>query len=146
MDVDTAPPQTILLAEDVPEIRRLIRIYLQQIGYYVLAAHDGMEALDIYRQYQEEVDLLITDMKMPRMSGQELANALRSVQPAIPVLYISGDMPLPLPTPFLQKPFRMKDLESLVHALLSQQISWERKSYGLSPGLELNSISSEKGS
>jgi len=122
MNLKSMPSKTILLAEDAPDLRCLIRDYLQKIGYRVFAAQDGLEALEMSRHYEAEVDLLITDLKMPRMGGQELAEELRSVRPGIRVLYMSGDTTLALPTTFLRKPFRMQDLESLVRTLLSKQV------------------------
>jgi CheY-like chemotaxis protein len=80
--------ETILMAEDEPAIRDLARIVLESCGYTVLVASDGEEAVAEGSVIQ--LDLLISDVVMPRMSGRELVNRLRAVHAGLKVLYISG--------------------------------------------------------
>jgi CheY-like chemotaxis protein len=82
--------ETILLVEDEPGVRQLVREMLNRLGYTILEAGGGAEALRIFAQHQGAIDLLLTDVIMPQMSGRDLAQRLRTVQPALKVLYISG--------------------------------------------------------
>jgi two-component system cell cycle sensor histidine kinase/response regulator CckA len=81
---------TILLAEDEPGVRDFIRNTLSKHGYTVLAAPNGPEALALCRGHQKGIDLLVTDVSMPGMSGMELAAEFAAGHPAVPVLFISG--------------------------------------------------------
>jgi CheY-like chemotaxis protein len=82
--------ETLLLAEDDDAIRNLVRIALESCGYTVLVAADGEDALKVSSAYKSPVDLLVTDVVMPRMSGRELVERLSKTRPAIRVLYVSG--------------------------------------------------------
>lgn len=102
----------VLLVEDEEGVRRLIATILEQHGYSVLTASDGEEALTIFEQCGQQVDLLISDVVMARMRGPELAVHLRQRQPAINVLFISGYTDPAITNQlvleasyFLQKPF-----------------------------------------
>jgi CheY-like chemotaxis protein len=81
---------TILLAEDEPGVREFIRNTLSRHGYTVMAAPNGQEALALCRQHQKAIDLLVTDVSMPEMSGMELAAEFTLEHPTVPVLFISG--------------------------------------------------------
>jgi signal transduction histidine kinase/CheY-like chemotaxis protein len=104
---------TILLVEDEAAVRRLARRVLEQVGYTVLEAPDGPEALRLVDRWDGDIDLAVTDVIMPGMSGQELSARLRATRPWLKILYVSGytdDAILQhgtlLPnTAFLQKPF-----------------------------------------
>jgi PAS domain S-box-containing protein len=82
--------QTILLAEDDGAVRRLTRDILAKRGYEVLDARDGDEALAVARQHPGAIDLLITDVVMPGVSGRDLASRLTLERPDLRVLYTSG--------------------------------------------------------
>ncbi|MGH0035574.1 MAG: GAF domain-containing protein [Myxococcota bacterium] len=81
---------TILLVEDEQAVRKLARRILERDGYRVLEARDGVEALETARQTADPIDLLITDVVMPRMGGGELVRQLQLDRPATPVLFVSG--------------------------------------------------------
>jgi PAS domain S-box-containing protein len=81
---------TILLAEDEESLRLLTQRILTRHGYTVIAASSGAEALDLARRHTGRIDLLLTDVIMPQMSGHELATRLQAVDPALPVIYVSG--------------------------------------------------------
>jgi two-component system cell cycle sensor histidine kinase/response regulator CckA len=82
--------ETILLAEDEDEVRRLAREILRLEGYTTIEARHGHEALRIAEQYDGPIHLLMTDVVMPHMGGRELVERLRSIRPGIKVLFVSG--------------------------------------------------------
>jgi len=82
--------ETVLLVEDEHEVRALARDILQQAGYTVLEAANGVEAIEIGRGYARPIDLLVTDVIMPHMSGPELAERLMLLRPGMRALYMSG--------------------------------------------------------
>ncbi len=82
--------ETILLVEDEPGVRQLVRDMLHRLGYTTLEAGGAVDALRIFEQHHGVIDLLLTDVIMPQMSGRELASRLRAVQPSLKVLYMSG--------------------------------------------------------
>jgi CheY-like chemotaxis protein len=88
--VRPAVSATILLADDDPVICRLASEILRKKGYTVLTAQDGEEALELAAHHAGRIDLLVTDIAMPRMDGIELATRLSEARPAMKVLYISG--------------------------------------------------------
>jgi CheY-like chemotaxis protein len=82
--------ETILLAEDEQDVRAVAREFLESGGYTVLEARDGTDALKRVEKYDGAIHLLVTDMVMPGMSGQELTAKLLKNRPEIRVLYMSG--------------------------------------------------------
>jgi nitrogen-specific signal transduction histidine kinase/ActR/RegA family two-component response regulator len=104
--------ETILLVEDEALVRNLAREILTALGYRVLTATDGFEALRVQAQEQLPIHLLITDVLMPHMNGPQLAKRLQQVLPDIGILFLSGytadaavRQGLRAETAFLQKPF-----------------------------------------
>jgi len=82
--------ETILLAEDEQDVREVAREFLESAGYTVLLAANGAEALERAREFSGSVDLLVTDMVMPGMTGHELVRRLRQQRPEFGVIYMSG--------------------------------------------------------
>lgn len=82
--------ETLLLVEDEPAVRTLSVSALRSCGYTVLEADEGEHALQVARKYGEKIDLLVTDVVMPRMNGKQLAQRLQAVRPELKVLYCSG--------------------------------------------------------
>lgn len=123
----TPPSVTILLVENGEILRPLLVEILQREGYEVLAANDAEEALPIWDQHRDRIDLIVTDVVMPGMSGKELVERLRSLRPEVKVIYISGYESNLLATGdkfgpgsvFLQKPFRPAELIQLVREVLA---------------------------
>ncbi len=120
--------ETILLVEDEAEVRRLAREMLARQGYTVLEAGSGAEALRIWRDRQESIDMLLTDVVMPRMSGRELADKLRETRPDLKLMYMSGYTDdvvarhgvLEGGTPFISKPFTYELLSRKVRSVLDK--------------------------
>jgi PAS domain S-box-containing protein len=117
--------ETVLLVEDEDGVRNLVRLALQMKGYTVLEACHGADALQICEKWSGPVDLLVTDMVMPKMGGRELARHLRERNPKLRVLFLSGYTDDALlrdgfdeGTPFLPKPFSPSDLAKKVRELL----------------------------
>ena len=110
--------EVVLVAEDNPPLRELAHKALQKAGYQVLTAGDGEEALRVSEAFKGEIHLLLTDVVMPRMGGQELAGRIRTPRPGIKVVYMSGFPdrelshagPLDSNATFLQKPFTPQSL------------------------------------
>jgi len=82
--------ETILLVEDDAMVRRLLEVALRHYGYDVIEAMDGQHAVESVDRYEKEIHLMITDVIMPGMNGQELANELKTKRPGIKVLFMSG--------------------------------------------------------
>ncbi|MDA1194288.1 MAG: response regulator [Planctomycetota bacterium] len=125
------PPRRarILLAEDEDLVRALLRKILEEEGHEVIEAPNGRAALEAVAAQTEPVDLLVTDVMMPRMGGRELAQTLRERDPSLRVLFVSGHADDALArgaraetgTLFLPKPFDARTLASRVRALLGIQ-------------------------
>jgi PAS domain S-box-containing protein len=93
MDIDYnshSGTETILVVEDEPMVRSLTRQILEECGYQVIEAGSGKEALEICEQSDCQIDLLMTDLVMPGMSGRELAEKLKTILPQLKVLFTSG--------------------------------------------------------
>jgi CheY-like chemotaxis protein len=121
--------ETVLVAEDEDVVRRLLKTMLSSNGYKVLEARDGIEALAVYQQSGGSVDLLVTDVVMPRMNGLELAQRLSSAHPCLKVLCLSGYTAEatastgPVVWPFLAKPFAPATLLERVRDVLDGEPS-----------------------
>jgi two-component system, cell cycle sensor histidine kinase and response regulator CckA len=101
---------TILIAEDEPVVRNMVRAIIQREGYSFLVAAHGEEAMTLSQAYPDEIHLLLTDVKMPRMNGLELAAEIMKTRRGIRVLVMSGELSSEvrkanLALPFLKKPF-----------------------------------------
>jgi CheY-like chemotaxis protein len=120
--------ETILVVEDEAGIRALVRKILRRQGYTVLEASNGEEAMKLCQEHTGKIDLLITDVMMPKMGGRELADALKEHCRALKVLYVSGytddaaiySGDFPPGTAFLQKPFTLGSLLEKVKDVLGK--------------------------
>lgn len=81
---------TVLLAEDDRPVRRLVVTELGRRGFTVLEAEDGRAALELFLQHQDAIDIVVTDVVMPRMNGADLAKEIESIRPGTKLLFISG--------------------------------------------------------
>lgn len=114
--------QTILVVDDEDLVLTMSQTILSAFGYRVLVATSGAQALDILAKARSSVDLLITDLVMPQMSGRELMEKILQLSPGLPVICTSGYMRAPgkeNETAFLQKPFTSQDLLRRVKRVLT---------------------------
>jgi DNA-binding response OmpR family regulator len=119
-----AQPSTILLVEDDSAIRKLVAFALGRKNFHVIEATDGIAALDLSRAFEGEIELLLTDIDMPRMDGTALSDKILAERDGIRVLQMSGgrrqgSLNSGVPLPFLQKPFEVKTLLSKIDEVLS---------------------------
>jgi two-component system, cell cycle sensor histidine kinase and response regulator CckA len=120
--------ETVLLVEDDEDVRTTARRTLAREGYRVLTARDGTAALRLFAHCSTPVDLVVTDMVMPGMSGQELARRIRERQPGIRLLFMSGYTEvaalrqsfISADTAFLEKPFAPRALTQAVRDVLDR--------------------------
>ena len=127
------PPEpgtgTVLMVEDADAVRAFAARVLARCGYRVVEARDGREALEAALRPDEAIDLVLTDVVMPEMSGAELARRIREARPGVPVAYMTGYAdeevmrhgPLPADTLLLQKPFTAEALAALVRDALQRR-------------------------
>jgi PAS domain S-box-containing protein len=121
--------ETVLVVEDQDEVRNLVEEILRMQGYHVLKASSGDEALRLCRAAKKPIDLLLTDMVMPGLSGRELAERMREISPGIKVLLMSGYAEEGTLPPgetgrglvFIQKPFSAVTLAQKVREVLDTQ-------------------------
>jgi CheY-like chemotaxis protein len=119
----------ILLVEDEVELRKANAEFLTSIGYSVTCAGSGPEALQLLNT-TGHIDLVISDVVMPKMNGPEFANRLLKTRPAIKLLFVSGyaDDAVPrtgissLGAPFLQKPYTLRQLSAKIHDVLTTDV------------------------
>jgi two-component system cell cycle sensor histidine kinase/response regulator CckA len=121
--------ETVLVVEDDPSLRDLIARVLRGLGYAVHEAVNGNDAVQmVHEGNRKKIDLLVTDVVMPRMGGRELVEKIKTVQPEMKVLYISGytegsitnHVVFDQEDTFLQKPFSLKDLTKKVREVLDR--------------------------
>jgi len=118
---------TVLLIEDEDPVRNMAKQMLTRLGYTVLEAKDGVEALEIFQQHQDEICCVLSDLTMPRMNGWETLIALRKLSPDIPVILSSGYDEAQVmagehperPNAFLGKPYQRKGLSDTISRALT---------------------------
>ena len=118
--------ETILIVEDEDMVLEIVVEYLQSLGYNIFHAAGGLEAVEIYKEKHEEIDLVILDLIMPDMSGSETYNLLKSINPEVKVLLSSGydikgkasDLLKIGCNGFIQKPFDMEMLSQSIKDIL----------------------------
>jgi two-component system cell cycle sensor histidine kinase/response regulator CckA len=130
-EVSLPPGQkTILVVEDEPDVRQMVAEVLNEEGYRILQAANGVEALEVWRLHQDQIEFLLTDVVMPRgITGVELAQRLKAEQPRLKVLYSTG----------------YGAMESLQHMNLREGINFLIKPYLPAQMLETVAACLEKG-
>ena len=116
---------TILVVEDDTDVRRVVVRMLYRLGYKVLHAESGQRALTVSAMFYGPIDLLLTDVVMPGMNGQQLSEELKRSRPDLKVLYMSGhqtdefkgDLAIP-ESHLIQKPFSTEQLAARLRGLL----------------------------
>jgi CheY-like chemotaxis protein len=120
-NVVPSTPASILVVDDEPDVRQVVAEFLQEVGYHVVQAESGAAALDALRT-DDGINLLITDIRMPDMSGVELADHAAVQFPLLKIILISGyTVTHQLRRRFLRKPFRMRELVAAVRAELGEE-------------------------
>jgi CheY-like chemotaxis protein len=108
----------ILVVEDEPLVRDFIARALDRMGYETIAAADGRQACDLFRQHAAELALLWVELALPRLNGTQFIRTLPTLEPRIPVVFTSDEVELHagegLPGPLLRKPFGAVDLRRIV--------------------------------
>lgn len=118
--------ETILLVDDEQIIVDVAKDMLEILGYQVLVAYNGREAVDIYTRQKDTIDLVIQDMVMPGMNGADVFRALKKINPKVKVILASGYIMNEQITTimeqgcraFMSKPFRLEDLSMKVREIL----------------------------
>lgn len=118
---------TILLVDDEKDVREFLFHSLQQSGYAVVQASSGREALTRFEHFGSEIDVLVTDVVMPGLRGDQLALELLEQKPDLKVVFISGNpvemlhsaVPLEEGNNFLSKPFGVPDLERVIEGVMA---------------------------
>ena len=119
--------ETVLVVEDEPALLAIVTRSLTRLGYRVLQATDGRGALAVWEQQADEIDLVLTDMRMPGgLTGLEVATRMRQDKPAMKIILMSGYSPelelsgpdSKLNTEYLAKPFELGTLADMVRRCL----------------------------
>lgn len=125
MSAQPTPARTILVADDEPALRHLLVRQLQQRGYRVVPAADGLEALRLYRTANPPVDLVLADVVMPGMNGMQLAAALLELDANARFILVSAHVPTGsarlnsgVLVPVLQKPFNLDHVLDVLDRVL----------------------------
>jgi len=117
----------VLLVEDQKEVRQLAKKILQHLGYGVVAAENGHEAISIVKEGSQQIDCVLTDLSMPGMDGWETIASLKDMNSEIPVILASGydettlaqDKKRKDPDAFIQKPYQMAELKTALRQIMS---------------------------
>jgi two-component system cell cycle sensor histidine kinase/response regulator CckA len=115
--------ETILLVEDEPTVRSLFATALTRAGYTVYDARNGEEAVKVFEEHRDAIDLLLTDLRMPYMNGAELARELRGRKNDLKLLCISGypgSVATTVVSDFLAKPFSRDEMLKKVREVLDR--------------------------
>ncbi len=128
-EVPSGEGELILLAEDEEGVRIVVHRMLERLNYRVLAARDGMEALQLYERYKDDIALVLTDLVMPEMSGDRLIGELRRRNPKVKVVLMTGYLlseeqqilRIPNIVGWLQKPLRLSPLARAIKTALSAE-------------------------
>jgi two-component system, cell cycle sensor histidine kinase and response regulator CckA len=125
----------VLVVDDEDAIRELAVHFLAKSGFQAMPAGSAAEALELFRRSPGEFSLLVTDMVMPDLFGDQLANQMRELRPELPILFMSGNIPEALEPGieleegrnFIQKPFRMPELVAAVERCLDECFDKDEK-------------------
>jgi PAS domain S-box-containing protein len=119
--------ETVLIADDEPMIRRLASLVLQRSGYTVLEAEDGRQAVEVFARERDRIDLVLLDLTMPQLSGQEAFRQMRLIDPGVKAIFASGyaadvvgGEEQELVLGFVKKPYRPDDLVRAVQEALEK--------------------------
>jgi DNA-binding NtrC family response regulator len=117
---------TVLVVDDEPLLRKLMRLMLEQAGFEVLTATDGRDAMKVSEMHRGHIDLLVSDVRMPVMDGPTLVQEMLETDPNLPVLFVTGSSER-VPRrkdkyfPFIEKPFSAGNLLGTVRKMLEKR-------------------------
>jgi signal transduction histidine kinase/ActR/RegA family two-component response regulator len=119
---------SLLVVEDEPSVRKAAALAFRRLGYTVLTAQDGVEAVAVFQTHRDEISCVLCDLSMPRMNGWETLSALRKLVPGIPVILASGYSETQvlagehpeLPQAFLSKPYNLEKLKATLARVLGK--------------------------
>jgi two-component system, cell cycle sensor histidine kinase and response regulator CckA len=129
MDLIRPKCKTVLVTEDDPIILRMVTTMLERLGYGVLSASTPNEAIRLFRESNNKIDLVITDVIMPEMNGRDLTEHLVAIKPGMKCLYMSGYTANIITNQgvqdervcFIQKPFTKNELEAKVQEAMNDR-------------------------
>jgi CheY-like chemotaxis protein len=118
----TAGKGTMLVVEDEPQVRKMIRLTLEKSGYTVVSAANGIEAVSKFRTHQNDIDLVILDMVMPEMGGQQCFHELKGMNPDVKIVIMTGytadgsadDFVRDGALQIIEKPFELREFTKIV--------------------------------
>ncbi|HYD84237.1 MAG TPA: response regulator, partial [Opitutus sp.] len=122
--------ETLLIVEDEPSVREFTAAVLRPLGYRLLQARSGVDALELWKRHSAQIDLLLTDMVMPdQLTGPQLATALVAQKPSLAVVFTSGYsqesigrvFPPEKGARFIHKPYSPRDLAKIVRETLDRR-------------------------
>lgn len=121
---------TVLLTDDEPTLREIITDCLRSQGCIVIQAEDGVEALNVFKNNFDQIDVVVTDVVMPRMGGKQLADEIRKISSTIPIVFVSGysrneltteDGALPANSVLFEKPFNTNELIKTINDFIDSK-------------------------
>jgi len=123
----------VLVVDDEPVIREMLMLILERGGFAVVSAANGVEGLHKYRQYKDDIELVICDVTMPETDGPNLVKRLLRDQPELPIIIMSDhcdsiDLGSQQNLRFIPKPFSLSTLLSTVRSLISKRESFSTSS------------------
>jgi two-component system cell cycle sensor histidine kinase/response regulator CckA len=126
---DTKGVETILIAEDDAAVRKVIVRTMENLGYHILQAGNGIEAVQVAMNYKDTIHMLLTDTVMPKLNGLELAKELKKDRPQMRVLFMSGypreilssEVPVDESINLIQKPFTNNAIAERIREGLDQK-------------------------
>jgi DNA-binding NtrC family response regulator len=128
MNIESNNNGSILIVDDEEELRKMLKIYLEHLGYNAVVAEDGQSAIEIFRNTKRKFELVLLDVKMPKIGGKETTEMLKEIDPEVKIILTSG-----YPTDeksrelirsnivdFLEKPFTLADLSKVITTKLQK--------------------------
>lgn len=128
-EISRALDKMILIIDDEDMLRELLGEMLTEAGYKIMTAKDGMEGIEIYKENKDKIDLVISDIGMPRMGGEETFRRIKSINPNVKLIFISGYLEIDKKQElenlgikgFIQKPFKAHEILKLIDNIIGEK-------------------------